>query len=156
VKKQIVLANNIYKLLCEFVNKKGWAFINDDENLSISFSVFGNDLKMEFCVFVDYERELVRLYSPMEYKISESKLFEGAIMTCIANFEILDGSFDYDVSDGSVVFRMTASYDDNLLGDDMFDYIISYSMTCVDRYNDIFLAIDKGYMTVYDFLTRNK
>ena len=156
VKKQIVLANNIYKSLCEFIKKKGWAFTKDDDNLSVSFGTYGNDLNMNFFIVVDFERELVRLYSPMDYKMSESKLFEGAIMTCIANFELLDGSFDYDVSDGSIAFRMTASYGDELLGETLFDYIISYSIMCVDKYNDIFLAIDKGYTTVYDFLSRNK
>ena len=121
--KRIVAAKNIYKSLCDFITKKGWVFDKDDESLSIRFSAVGSDLKMNFFIAVDYERELVRLYSPMDYKISQSKLFEGAIMTCIANYEILDGNFDYDVEDGSIAFRMTASYDENLWGDDMFDYI---------------------------------
>ena len=109
---------------------------------------------MKFILVVDAERQLIRLMSPMPYKMSETKRIEGAIATCAASFGMADGSFDYDLSDGAIVFRMTASFRDSLIGEGLFQYMISVSCAMVDKYNDQFLAIDKGVMSIADFIAK--
>lgn len=148
------LAKQVYKTLCEAVERREWNFGKDEEKLLVHFGVSGDDIPMQFIIVVDADRQLIRLMSPMPFKMSEDKRVEGAIATCAASFAMADGSFDYDLSDGEIVFRMTASFRDSLIGDGLFQYMISCSCAMVDKYNDQFLAINKGLISIADFIAK--
>ncbi len=79
---------------------------------------------------------------------------EGAIACCAASFGMADGNFDYDLSDGSIVFRLTASFIDSVIGDGLLQYMITSDCAVVDNYNDKFLAIDKGLISIADFIAK--
>ena len=153
-KKMMELAKQVYRTLCKAIEKRKWNFGKDEEKLLVHFSVNGDDIPMQFILIVDAERQLIRVMSPLPFKISESKRIEGAIATCAASFGMADGSFDYDLSDGTIVFRMTASFIESLIGEGLFQYMISCSCAMVDKYNDQFLALDKGIMSITDFITK--
>lgn len=150
--KKIALAKNVYNTLCAAIERREWRFDKDEENLVVHFGVSGDDIPMQFIMVVDAERQLIRLLSPMAFKMSESKRMDGAIATCVASFGLADGSFDYDLADGTIVFRMTASFRESSIGEGLFQYMISCSCAVVDEYNDKFLAIDKGLMSITDFI----
>ncbi len=152
--KKMELAKQVYQTLCEAIERREWNFGKDEEKLLVHFGVSGDDIPMQFILIVDAERQLIRLMSPMPFKMSESKRMEGAIATCAASFGMADGSFDYDLSDGTIVFRMTASFRESLIGDGLFQYMISCSCAMVDKYNDQFLALDKGIMSITDFIAK--
>lgn len=149
---KIALAKNVYNTLCAAIERREWRFDKDEENLVVHFGVSGDDIPMQFIMVVDAERQLIRLLSPMAFKMSESKRMDGAIATCVASFGLADGSFDYDLADGTIVFRMTASFRESSIGEGLFQYMISCSCAVVDEYNDKFLAIDKGLMSITDFI----
>lgn len=152
--KKMELAKQVYQTLCEAIKRREWNFGKDEEKLLVHFGVSGDDIPMQFILIVDAERQLIRLMSPMPFKMSESKRMEGAIATCAASFGMADGSFDYDLSDGTIVFRMTASFRESLIGEGLFQYMISCSCAMVDKYNDQFLALDKGIMSITDFIAK--
>ena len=152
--KKMELAKQVYQTLCEAIERREWNFGKDEEKLLVHFGVSGDDIPMQFILIVDAERQLIRLMSPMPFKMSESKRMEGAIATCAASFGMADGSFDYDLSDGTIVFRMTASFRESLIGEGLFQYMISCSCAMVDKYNDQFLALYKGIMSITDFIAK--
>lgn len=152
--KKMELANQVYQTLCEAIERREWDFGKDKEKLLVHFGVNGDDIPMQFILIVDAERQLIRLMSPMPFKMSESKRIEGAIATCAASFDMVDGSFDYDLSDGTITFRMTASFIESLIGEGLFQYMISCSCAMVDKYNDQFLALDKGIVSITDFIAK--
>ena len=152
--KKMELAKQVYQTLCEAIERREWNFGKDEEKLLVHFGVSGDDIPMQFILIVDAERQLIRLMSPIPFKMSESKRMEGAIATCAASFGMADGSFDYDLSDGTIVFRMTASFRESLIGEGLFQYMISCSCAMVDKYNDQFLALDKGIMSITDFIAK--
>lgn len=152
--KKMELAKQVYQTLCEAIERREWNFGKDEEKLLVHFGVSGDDIPMQFILIVDAERQLIRLMSPLPFKMSESKRMEGAIATCAASFGMVDGSFDYDLSDGTIVFRMTASFRESLIGEGLFQYLISCSCAMVDKYNDQFLALDKGIMSITDFIAK--
>ena len=152
--KKMELAKQVYQTLCEAIERREWNLGKDEEKLLVHFGVSGDDIPMQFILIVDAERQLIRLMSPMPFKMSESKRMEGAIATCAASFGMADGSFDYDLSDGTIVFRMTASFRESLIGEGLFQYMISCSCAMVDKYNDQFLALDKGIMSITDFIAK--
>lgn len=152
--KKMELAKQVYQTLCKAIERRKWNFGKDEEKLLVHFGVNGNDIQMQFILIVDAERQLIRLMSPMPFKMSESKRMEGAIAACAASFGMVDGSFDYDLSDGTIVFRMTASFRESLIGEGLFQYMISCSCAMVDKYNDQFFALDKGIMSITDFIAK--
>lgn len=151
---KIALAKQVYKTLCDAIDRRNWVYDKDEEKLTVYFGVNGADIPMKFVLIVDAERQLIRVLSPMLFKMSEGKRAEGAIATCAASYGMADGSFDYDFSDGSIFFRMTASFRGSVIGEDLFQYMISCSCAMVDRYNDQFLAIDKGVLSITDFIAK--
>lgn len=152
---KVVLAKQVYKTLCDAIEKREWNFNKDEESLVVYFGVSGDDIPMQFILVVDAERQLIRVMSPLPFKMSEDKRIEGAVATCAASFGMVDGNFDYDLSNGAIVFRMTASFRESLIGEGLFQYLISCSCAMVDKYNDKFLAIDKGLMSISDFIAED-
>ena len=43
-----------------------------------------------------------------------------------------------------IMFRMTSSSGESILGEDLFEYVILVSARTVDDYNDKFLMLSKG------------
>ena len=148
-------AQQAYETLCKALDRRGWKYGKDEEKLLVHFGVRGDDIPMNFIIVVDAERQLVRLMSPLPFKMSEEKRMEGAIATCAATYGMADGSFDYDLSNGEIVFRMTASIRESQLGEGLFQYMMSCACAMADKYNDQFLALDKGIMSIADFIAKN-
>lgn len=150
--KQVALAKEVYNTLCKSIDNNNWKYERDDENLTVTFAVSGDDIPMRFVLLVDTDRQLVRLLSPLPFKMSEGKRMEGAIATCIVSNRMVDGSFDYDIGSGAIVFRMTACFRGSVVGANLFNYLIACSCAMVDEYNDKFLALEKGLIEVTDFI----
>ena len=150
--KKMILARRTYEMLCDALDARSCNYSKEEEKLLAHFGVNGDDIPINFVIVVDAERQLVRVMSPLPFKMSEEKRMEGAIAACAASYGMADGSFDYDLSDGEVVFRMTASFRESLLGQGIFHYLIDCTCAMVDKYNDQFLAVDKGLMSINDFV----
>lgn len=149
---KIILAKQVYQTLCEAIERRGWSFEKDEERLLVHFGVRGEDIPIQLVLVVDIKRQLIRVLSPLPFKMSEEKRMEGAIAACAASYGMIDGSFDYDIFDGSITFRMTASFMESIIGEGLFQYLISCCCAMVDKYNDRFLALDKGSISITDFI----
>jgi len=147
-------AKEIYNTLCVALDARKWKYQKDEEKLVIFFGVNGEDIPMQFVIVVDAERQLVRMMSPLPFKMREDKRMEGAIATCVANYGMVDGSFDINLADGAISFRLTASYRDSQISDKLFQYMISCTCVTVDKYNDQFMALDKGLISISDFIAK--
>lgn len=144
-------AERAFSTLCAALDAREWRYKKENDDLMVQFDVKGDDLPMHFIIFMDVDRQMARLLSPLSFKMSEEKRVEGAIAACVANCGMVDGNFDYDISDGSITFRMTESFRDCTLGETVFQYLISCACAMVDQYNDKFLALSKGMLSLPDF-----
>ena len=152
--KKFELAKQVYTTLCEAIDRRSWRYDKEEEKLLVHFGVNGDDIPMNFILVVDAERQLIRLMSPLPFKMSQEKRMEGAIATCAATYKMADGSFDYDLAEGRIVFRLTASFRESVIGEGLLHYMIECACAVVDNYNDMFLAIDKGLISISDFLAK--
>lgn len=144
----------MYNLLCEAMKIQEWKYNAHPDDLVINFTVQGEDIPMEFIVAIDPKRELVRLLSRLPFKMSKEHIVDGAIATCQANYNLVDGSFDFDVADGTIDFRMTSSYRESVVSPEMILYMVNYATGAVDDYNDKFLMLSKGAISLADFLKK--
>ena len=145
-------AKKAYATLCEALDARNWKYEKVDDDLLVHFSVNGDDLPIQYIIFVDVDRQLIRLLSHMSFDMSEDKRIDGAIATCHATYGLRDGSFDYDLSDGKIVYRMTSAFLDNEVPVSVIQYMIDFTGAVVDKYNDKFFALNKGFLTIEKFL----
>ena len=153
---QNMTAQQVYATMCQALDERNWKYSRFEEDLVVSFGVNGDDLPMNFVLQVDEERQVIRLMSGLPFKMPEDKRVEGAIAAIVASYGMVDGSFDYDLQSGSVLYRMTASFRGSREGTGLFAYLIDCACAMVDRYNDKFLAISKGILTIQDFLRQEQ
>lgn len=152
--KELKTAKVVYETLCETLDERNWKYTRHDDDLVVSFGVSGDDLPMNMIMICDADYQLVRLLSPLSFKIPDDHRVELALATCHVNFKLADGSFDMDLGDGEILFRLTSSFRESLISKDMLNYMINVSCATIDEYNDKFLMISKGALSIQDFMTK--
>lgn len=149
-------AQQVYQTICKALDARNWQYDTREEDLSVHLGINGDDLPMDFFLQVDTKRQILRLLSPMPFKMSEEKRIEGAVASAVANYGMVDGSFDYDLQDGMVVFRISSTLRGCTLGPEQIYYLIDCGCAMVDLYNDRFFALNKGFLTLEAFIEKSK
>ena len=150
--KELKRAKEVFDSICKELDDRKWTYEKDEAKLSINFGVKGDDLPMSFIVTCDAQRQLIRLLSYLPVKMKEEKVVEGAIAILLANYITADGSFDYDIHDGSIFFRMTSSFRDSLIGQELLEYMVDVACLTVDDFNDKFEGLNNGTLSLEDFI----
>ena len=101
---------------------------------------------------VDAERKLIILLSHMPLRVEESKRVEIGMAVSVANHNLVHGGFDYDVQEGKILFRLSNSYTGCKVGKATLMYMIYCACGTIDDYNDKFLMLGKGMMTLEQFI----
>lgn len=148
----MVKAQETYDVLCKMLDNKEWHYEKIEEDLVIKSGVKGDDFPIDFIMRVNPRNEVVSFISWMPFNIDASKRVDLALAVCAANYGLADGSFDYDLSDGTIMFRLTSSYKESTLSEALFEYMLMVSAATVDRYNDKFFMLTKGMMSIQQFL----
>ena len=146
----------VFKSLVKMLDTRDWKYEKHEEKLLIKSGIKGDDLPVEFIVVVKPRNEVVQFISQLPFNMPEDKRVDGAIAICVANYGLVDGSFDYDINDGSIIFRLTSSYRSSDLGLDLFEYMIMVAASTVDSYNDKFFMLSKGAMTLQQFIKQEQ
>ena len=149
-------AKSVYYSLIDMLDTRNWKYERHDDDLVIRSGIKGEDLPIEFIVYVKPKNQVVQFISTLPFNIPEDKRVEAAIAVCVANYGLVDGSFDYDVNDGEIRYRLTSSYRDSYLGADLFEYMIMCAASTVDDYNDRFFMLSKGMINIEDFMNMEK
>ena len=146
-------AKKVYDALLQSLDNRGWKYNKFEDDLVITSTVQGEDLPVEFVVHVDPQAEVIRFLSKLPFVFDDEKRIDGALAICAANMHIMNGSFDYDITKGSIIFRLCNSFrDGSVLSDAAFEYIVMVSAITVDRYNDKLLALAKGIISIEQFI----
>ncbi len=148
----MVKAKETYAILCRMLDNKGWHYEKIEDDLVIKSGVKGDDLPIKFIMRVNPRNEVVSFISWMPFNVDEEKRIDMALAVCIANYGLVDGSFDYDLSDGSILFRLTSSYKDTVLSESLLEYMLMVAASTVDEYNDKFFMITKGMLSIQQFM----
>ena len=145
-------AREVYNTLVNMLDTRDWKYEKHEDELLIRSGIKGDDLPIEFIVVVRPKNQVVQFLSKLPFQIPEDKRVDAAIAICAINDRFVDGSFDYDISDGTIIFRLTSSYRESTLGEDLFEYMIMCSAVTVDEYNDKLFMLAKGMITLQQFI----
>lgn len=150
--KDMKQAKTVFSSLCAMLDERRWRYEKDEAELAIRCGAQGDDLPMDIRIEVDVKRELVTLLSPMPFTVPENLRANLAVAVSLANYGMVDGSFDYDYLKGRILFRMTSSYRQSLLEKKLFAYMLECSCATIDTYNDKFLSVIKSEMSINQIL----
>ena len=145
-------AKTVYETFCKALDARKWKYEDHPEDRVITFSYMGEDIPMNFVAFIDEDRQLVRMLSRLPFTFAEDHRVDGAVATSYINFKLADGSFDYDYFTGEVIFRLTATFIESLVSEELLFYMVACSCYTVDKYNDKLLMVAKGMLPVDRFI----
>ena len=145
-------AKEAFKAVCNMLDSANLKYDTDVSELKVICGIQGDDFPVRMQILIDEDHTLVALYSQMPFDVPEDKRIEFALAISKVNNSLADGSFDYDMRDGSILFRLTLSYLDSFIGNDAFFYQLLVSFKTIDQYNDKFFMLSKGAISIEDFL----
>lgn len=145
-------AKRTFETLCQALDSRQWKYRRNDEELSVEYIVNGEDMPMRFFFVINAEYSLVRLLSPMPLTVKESKRLDVAVAVSMINNRLLYGSFNFDVTDGELRFRLCNSFRDSVLGTDVFLHMIAVGNIVVERYNDKLFMLATGVISLEKFI----
>ena len=146
-------AKSLFKTLCTTLDNMQWRYDKDEENLAIHTSAVGDDLSMKINIRIDAERQVMYLKSPMPFAIPEKVRDTMAKACIIANYTMLNGSFEFDFSDGWLAFKMVIPFMESIISEAVCKYMILLSCNMTDKFNDKFQAIAEERMSLKQFET---
>ena len=146
------LALQVLDRLCEAMDSHDWKYNVNRDALVIQTGAQGEDLPMDLIIRVDENRQLVMLLSKLPFTVKEDKRLDMAVAVSIVNNRLVDGCFDLDVKTGVLGFRMTSSYIESVLGKDLFAYMLFCSCGTIDDYNDKFMMLSTGMISLEQFM----
>ena len=149
-------ASKVYNDLCTHLTACGWKYTRHDDDKVITLNMRGDDLPIEMILFVREKQQVVSLLSPIPSKAPEDKRIDAAVAVNVANYGIVCGSFDYDFSDGEIRWRAVLPYRDATITKDQVNFLVMVSATTIDKYNDKFLMLNKGMMSLEQFIESEK
>ncbi len=148
---EIAKARQEYDTLCRALDEREWHYEKHDEDLTITCGVSGDDIPMRLIIRIMPERQLAQVLSPLPFDIPEDKRVDVAMATTMINDRLANGSFDFDLSTGRTVFRLTSAFMGCNLSTEVYDYMIGVSVATVDEYNDKIMMLCKGMIELSAF-----
>lgn len=145
-------AKKVFATLCRTADKNEWHYEKDEDDLSIQCKARGDDLPMDVVVKVDAERMIIRLFSPLPFETHEDKRLDVAVAVSVINNRLANGCFDYNVTSGHIFFRITNSFIESEIGEDLIRYLLLVSFQTIDEYNDKLLMLATGMISIEKFL----
>ena len=146
-------AKEAFRAVCDMLDGANLKYSADADALKVECGIQGDDFPVKMQMIVDDDHHLVALYSQMPFEVPEDKRVELAIAISVVNNRLADGSFDYDMRDGSILFRLTLSYLDSVIGNEAFFYQLLVSFKTIDEYNDKLFLLAKGSISIEDFIS---
>lgn len=110
---------------------------------------------IEFCMLINETLKSVTFFSIYDFKIPEERRIEGAAAVCKICFRAR-GSFDYDLNDGSVQYRLATWYKYAPLTVEHVKYMIDIGLASVILHEDKLHSFAKGQTTLKELLEQSK
>lgn len=145
-----------FETLCKTLDSHEWKYDKNEEALTIDCGARGDDLPMPVKIRVREDRQLVCLVSHIPIEVPENKRIETAAAVSMINYRLLNGCFEFDIQEGRLFFRMSASFIGTELSQEVFSYMLFVSLRIIDDYNDKFEALANGTLSLDAFLPQDE
>lgn len=142
----------VYEMFKKYLQDHDFKFTPHDDKLLISLTVNGEDLPQPTIIHIHDDRKVIQVISPIPSHIPEDKRVDAAVAVAVANYGIMNGSFDLDMSDGEIRYRVAQGFMDIDVSEELIHYILAIVFLTTDKYNDKFFMLGKGMLTLDKFI----
>lgn len=146
----------MFETICHSLEKCNLKYDKNEDDLSVHVGIQGDGLPINLVIFPDTGTKTITMYAPLPLTFSADKRVEGAVVTSYANFILSDGGFDYEVTGGKTVFKMTSSYRESLIAPDVIGMMIAYALKILSDIGEKIYAVSKGFWSAGDFIEKVK
>ena len=151
--KDMNKARVVYDTVCAARDKMKWVYDKEEEELAITTGAKGTDLPIDIIIRVIPEAEVLSVQVPFAFEVPDEHSIDVAIAVSAANYGLIRGCFDYDMTTGDLRFRICAPYNGNTtLAQDVVEMLVLIAATTVDSYQTRLLMVAKGVVTPSQFL----
>lgn len=152
------MKNIAYQSLKNYLNKNDLHYTEDQEdNKAIYISFDTKDFPIQNRIVITESPNTLVLYSYFTFEVEEEKRLEAAMGVAMVNYALSAGCFDFDVTNGKMVFRIQTCYSqDGRIEDDFISYLIINANHIVDYFNDKLFFLVSGKTSLDDFYQQVK
>ena len=143
---------DVFNNICGAFDDMDYSYEKNEEDLSVTCTARGDDLPLEVHIFVHPEAKVVLLASPLPFEVSESSRIDMAVAAAATTFKLISGSFDFDLKDGHLYFRMTNSYRGSTISRKLFMDMFLVSCFTIDKYNEKLFMLSQGMLSLDKYL----
>jgi hypothetical protein len=117
-----------------YFERDGWKYRRLGSHPAIEMGVAGEQATYRLVAIVDDERSVVRFLTFIEGRVPEHRRREVMEFLTRANFGLLLGNFELDLSDGEIRFKCSQSVEGDHLSYEQYQHLLYVSVAMVDRY----------------------
>ena len=144
-------ATTLYNTLCQTLDNMRWHYTKEEDNMVVRTTAVGQDLEMKLFMKIDVDRQVMYLKSPMPFDIPVDKRKDMLVAVAAANYSMLNGSFEFDMADGYLAFKIVVPFMESIISERVCHYMINLACQMTDKFNDKFKALVDGTMTLHEF-----
>ncbi len=137
---------------CKMMDSLGWKYeLKEEERLILTGSE-GEEMNISLKMVFIEELELITVLSTLPFEVPKDKRLDLAVAVCDVNNRLANGTFDLNISDGTIICRLCNSYAGSELSEEVYKYLLFGACHMVDEYNDKFYMLSKGITDLKGFL----
>lgn len=148
-------ANQMYEMVYNVLDIKGWRYAKNEEKRQVIFVTGDEEVTVSVGIGVDEQKQRIYLQSPFDVKVCEEKRMDFAVAVCEVNTCLADGCLEYDMANGTLEFRVSASFWNSEAGEGIVDYLIGSAYAVTARFGVMFDKLNQGQMSINEFLAMN-
>ena len=150
--QELKQAASLFKTLCDYLDENTWNYTKSDDSLGVKLVTKGDDLPIPVFVRINPELMVLSFYSSMTFDIPEDMRLPMVVAVTAATHCMVDGGFDYDVKSGHLLFRITSTYRESIIGKKLIEYMLGCTCVMADEFNDKFYKMVQEKMSPGEML----
>ena len=152
IKKQA--ADELYALICDTVKERAFEYNQKPDEKSVELVVNVDERTIQPIIYVDPKNELIRFFHYLNCGFGVRKCLDGAVASSTVTAKIQYGSFDFDYSGNTVIFRLEIPYKESQISRETINLMLDYTITAINSYEQDFIVLSHGKIDLDKFLEK--
>lgn len=146
--RQIALARENLATLCKTLDEDGINYNKDEQQLTVHTAVKGKNTDILVAIHFSPDVGVLAIMCPVNVEVPENYRGQFAIAVSRVNFAILEGGYDFNPQSGAVMYRLSTCYEESVLSEDAFRYLLFTAFKHSDEYHPALKTVAEKQLTV--------
>jgi hypothetical protein len=135
-----------FKAITDFMDGRGYVYSSEPEEFRIGFTMGTNQADYRFSILIVQSGDYLKYVAYCPFRVDEKLRSSVAELIVRANYCLLAGKFEMDMSDGEVRFTLSHLIDGVVLSPETVGRLYRSCLFTLDRYMPAFMQhIHAGY-----------